>query len=76
MFWYKLVRNCVCCTVYHICIVEELKINAIFCAREIKYGGITMIILQLFFFYFLDQGFWDFLDMCSPFSAAWKKKFA
>ena len=29
-----------------------------------------------FFKKILDQGFWDFLDTCSAFSAAWKKKFA
>ena len=34
--------------------------------------ALRMIILQLFFD-FLHQGFWDFLDMCSAFSAAWKK---
>ena len=36
--------------------------------------ALSIIILQLFFFDFLHQGFWDFLDMCSAFSAARKKK--
>ena len=35
--------------------------------------ALRIMILQLFFFDFLHQGFWDFLDMCSAFSAAWKK---